>query len=55
MGLLSSMTNGLIGLPNTKHECDVRIGELEKNCLVLVWERLSESNQMKTLKKRSSD
>ena len=33
MGLLSSMTNGLVGLPNTKHECDVRIGELEKKLL----------------------
>ncbi len=30
MGLLSSMTNGMVGLPKTKHECDVRIGELEK-------------------------
>ena len=33
MGLLSSMTNGLVGLPKTKHECDVMIGELEKKLL----------------------
>lgn len=30
MGLLSGLTNGVLGLPSTKHECDVRIGELEK-------------------------